>query len=81
MHIIPRKHETHTLRETGEKLSVNSLGFAGMLLVKNEEQLEAVRKEGWGSILKGVGVKSVHDIQVAGTSLEASDEPQGSSGS
>jgi len=77
MHIIPRKHETHTLRETGEKLSVNALGFAGMLLVKSEEELEAVKKEGWSSILKGVGVKSVHDIQVAGTSLEAADELQG----
>ena len=27
-HVIPRKFETHTLRETGEKLSINALGFA-----------------------------------------------------
>jgi len=73
MHVIPRKRETHTLRETGEKLSVNALGFAGMLLVKSEVELEAVKKEGWGPILEGVGVKSVHDIQIAGTSLEAAD--------
>ena len=73
MHIIPRKQETYTLRETGEKLGVNALGFAGMLLVKSEEELEAVKKEGWGPILKGVGLKSVHDIQIAGTSLEVAD--------
>jgi len=73
MHVIPRKHETHTLHNTGEKLSVNALGFAGMLLVKSEEELEAVKQEGWSSILKSVGLKSVHDIQIAGTSLEAAD--------
>jgi len=79
MHIIPRKHETHTLRETGEMLSVNALGFAGMLLVKSEKELNAVKMEGCGPILKGVGLKSVHDVQIAGTSLEVSDEQRGSS--
>jgi ATP adenylyltransferase len=79
MHIVPRKHETHSLRETGEKLGVNALGFAGMLLVKSEKELEAVKKEGWSSILKSVGLKSVHDIQVAGTSLEMADGASASS--
>lgn len=69
--IIPRKLENHILSETGEKLSVNALGFAGMLLVKSEEELEIVKKEGVCTILRSVGVESVHDIQVAGTSLEA----------
>jgi len=73
MHVIPRKHESYTLRDTGEKLAVNALGFAGMLLVKSEKELEAVTKEGWAPILKGVALKSVHDIQIAGTSLEAAD--------
>ncbi|KAH7924250.1 hypothetical protein BV22DRAFT_1105598 [Leucogyrophana mollusca] len=73
MHLIPRKQETHTLTGTGEKLSVNSLGFAGMLLVKSEEELAAVKAEGMGTILGGVGLGSVHDLQVAGTSLEAPD--------
>jgi len=41
-----------------------------MLLVKNEQELEAVRNEGVGNILRGVGLESVHDIQVAGTSLD-----------
>ena len=79
MHVIPRRFETHTLRETGEKLSVNALGFAGMLLVKSEEELEAVKNEGWVTILKSVGLRSVHDIQVAGTALEAVDGNDGPS--
>lgn len=70
MHIIPRKLENHILHETGDKLSVNALGYAGMLLVKSGEELEAVKKEGVGAILRSVGLESVHDIQVAGTSLE-----------
>lgn len=66
LHLIPRKEESHTLRETGEKLSVNALGFAGMLLVKSKIELEAVKKEGVGNVLRGVGLASVHDKQVAG---------------
>lgn len=36
-----------------------------MLLVKCEEELQAVRKEGVGKILRGVGLESVHEIQVS----------------
>lgn len=68
MHLIPRRQEAYTLGETGERVSVNALGFAGLLLVKSEEELEAVKKEGVGKILRGVGLESVHDLQVAGTS-------------
>ncbi|KAI0630099.1 ATP adenylyltransferase-domain-containing protein [Trametes polyzona] len=64
MHVVPRLREAHTLAGTGEALSVNALGFAGMLLVKSERELEAVREEGVGAILAGVGLKSVHDVQV-----------------
>lgn len=64
MHLIPRKEETYTLSETGESLSVNALGFAGMLLVKSEKELEAVKKENVEKILAGVGLKSVHELQV-----------------
>lgn len=71
MYLIPRKQETHVLAETGEDLSVNALGFAGMLLVKSERELDAVKTEGVGKILKAVGLDSVHELQVAGTSLEA----------
>jgi ATP adenylyltransferase len=65
LHLIPRKEEHYILQKTGEKLSVNSLGFAGMLLVKSEEELEAVKNEGIGNILKSVGLQSVNDTQVA----------------
>jgi len=64
MHLIPRKLEIHILEETKEEISVNALGFAGMLLVKCDTELEAVKKEGVGKILKGVGVESAHDFQV-----------------
>ncbi|KAI0369663.1 hypothetical protein BV20DRAFT_967644 [Pilatotrama ljubarskyi] len=64
VHVVPRRQEKYTLAETGEELSVNALGFAGMLLVKSERELEAVRNEGVGRILRGVALESVHDIQV-----------------
>lgn len=70
IHLIPRREEWHILRDTQEKLSVNSLGFAGMLLVKSEEELEAVTDEGIVSILRGTGVGSVHELQVQGNDGE-----------
>lgn len=70
LHIIPRKEEWYVLKETQEQLSVNSLGFAGMLLVKSDRELEAVTKEGVVNILKGTGVPSVHHLQVQGNDGE-----------
>jgi len=70
MHMIPRRHEAYKIEEMQQLISVNSLGFAGMLLAKSESELEAMKKEGIGRILRGVGLESVHDLQVAGTSLE-----------
>ncbi|KAI0330995.1 hypothetical protein GY45DRAFT_1249770 [Cubamyces sp. BRFM 1775] len=64
VHVVPRRREAHTLARTGEALSVNALGFAGMLLVKSARELEAVREEGVGNILRGVGLESVHEVQV-----------------
>jgi len=65
IHLIPRKSETATLSKTREPLSINSLGFAGMLLVKSEVELEAVKEETIGNILREVGVNSVHEMQAA----------------
>ncbi|TEB30343.1 hypothetical protein FA13DRAFT_1733653 [Coprinellus micaceus] len=73
MHLIPRKREAHVLAKTGEKLPVNSLGFAGMLLVKSEKELEAVKEETIGKILRGVGLESVLDQQCDGTAQEVKD--------
>ncbi|ESK96618.1 5-p-4-tetraphosphate phosphorylase [Moniliophthora roreri MCA 2997] len=75
MYVIPRKRETYTLSTTGGILSINSLGYAGMLLVKSEEELEAVKNEGIGKILRSIGLESVHDIQVAGVTNDH-DEPR-----
>lgn len=74
MHLIPRRHEAYTIEETQQLVSINSLGFAGMLLAKSESELEAMKKEGIGRILRKVGLKSVHELQVAGTSLEEPED-------
>jgi len=63
LHLIPRRQETYRLEVTGEELPVNSLGFAGMLLVKSEEELEAVKSEGVGRILGAVACEEVDEIQ------------------
>ncbi|KAJ6594197.1 ATP adenylyltransferase-domain-containing protein [Mycena capillaripes] len=73
MHLVPRRKETHVLAETGDELSVNALAFAGMMLVKSERELEAVKKEGVSKILRAVGLESVHELQVQGTAAEARD--------
>jgi ATP adenylyltransferase len=70
LHLIPRRHDTYTLTETKDKIGINSLGFAGMLLVKSEGELEAVKQEGVAKILRGVALQSVHDLQVEGTARE-----------
>lgn len=66
MYVIPRKFETYTLKETGETLSINAMGFAGCLLVKSERELDALLKEEPGAILSGVGCQSIHDQQCEG---------------
>ncbi|TFK54507.1 ATP adenylyltransferase [Heliocybe sulcata] len=71
LHLIPRAEENYTLQETGDQLSINAVGFAGMPLVKSDEEMEAVKREGVGKILRGVGLESVHDMQVEGTAIEA----------
>jgi len=70
LHLIPRRFENHVLAETSDKLSVNSLGFAGMLLVKSEQELKAVQNESVTRILRSVALESVHDKQVAGTTKD-----------
>lgn len=48
IHLIPRSHATFPLtmgdsdKETKTELEVNALGYAGMLLAKSDEELEAI---------------------------------------
>lgn len=70
MHVIPRRQDGYVLEETGEKLSVNALGFAGMLLTKSEEEVEAVKRESVSKILQNVGLESVPPVDNVGC-----DEP------
>lgn len=71
MHLIPRKQDSYIIPETGYEISVNALGFAGMLLVRSEEELEALKVGSVGKVLRSVGLKSVHDLQVVDTIAEA----------
>lgn len=64
--LVPRSKENAVISKTGEEIPVNALGFAGMLLVKCEEELNAVVEEGPAKILADVGCKSVHEEQVKG---------------
>ena len=66
LYVFPRRRETHRLAVSGDALSVNALGFAGYLLVKSEEELQAVVAEGPTNVLKAVACASVHDLQVGG---------------
>lgn len=59
LHIVPRTKEFFKLINTGEELSINSLGFAGMLLVKSKETMEEVKKIGVLEILKSVAYPPV----------------------
>jgi ATP adenylyltransferase len=52
MLIVPRTWETYG------SISVNALGFAGSILVRNEKELEQVRRDGPMAILKHVAVPS-----------------------
>lgn len=63
LYVIPRMREKYVLGETREAMSVNACGFAGMLLVKSEKELEAVKSEGVLNILKGVGMQQI-DVRV-----------------
>jgi len=66
MHLIPRRDSSYTMPGAGGIVPINSLGYAGMLLVKSDEELDAVVREGIGKILRATGLKSVHEEQVAG---------------
>jgi len=67
MYIVPRAKEDFVAdsgpEETELKLSVNSLGFAGMLLVKSEYELERVRKVTIRKILGEVGIKPLVGVE------------------
>jgi len=63
MHVIPRSKEKHILSKTGDAVSINALGYAGMLLAKSDIELQAIRDEGVMKILSEVGI-SKYDGEV-----------------
>lgn len=70
MYIVPRAKEKFVAENGPEggvlELSVNSLGFAGMLLVKSEDELERVRKITIRRILGEVGTKRLVGVEERG---------------
>ncbi|KAI0266844.1 ATP adenylyltransferase-domain-containing protein [Gloeopeniophorella convolvens] len=66
LYVVPRARETYVLAASREPLSVNALGFAGMMLVKSPAELAAVRAEGPARVLGGVAIESAHELQVRG---------------
>ncbi|GAA5877143.1 hypothetical protein JCM16303_006181 [Sporobolomyces ruberrimus] len=66
IHLVPRSRESF-VSKSGKEISINSLGFAGMVLVKEEEALEEVKNVGVVEVLKGVGYRPV----VEGDTTEA----------
>lgn len=79
LHIVPRTAESYVAG--GEQsISVNSLGFAGMLLVKDEQSLGVVKKVGVLEVLKSVGYPPVVHGELADevvdSHVEVDDEPE-----
>ncbi|GAA6047310.1 hypothetical protein JCM3770_001880 [Rhodotorula araucariae] len=62
LHVVPRRREKYPTR-SGRAVSVNSLGFAGMVLVKEQEALDDIREVGVLAVLKEVGLPplDIHD--------------------
>ncbi|GAA5980215.1 hypothetical protein JCM10908_001577 [Rhodotorula pacifica] len=58
LHLVPRRREKYTT-ERGHELSINALGYAGMMLVKDQESLEDVKKVGVLAILTELGYRPV----------------------
>lgn len=58
IHVVPRTAEKFALSDE-LKISINSLGFAGMILVKSEEALDRVKEAGPLNVLRQVAFRPV----------------------
>ncbi|KAG8871649.1 bifunctional AP-4-A phosphorylase/ADP sulfurylase [Tulasnella sp. 332] len=59
LHLIPRSRAEYRM-PNAQLLPINSLGFAGMLMVKSEAEGEEVREEGVLKMLGAVGLADAH---------------------
>ncbi|GAA6059060.1 hypothetical protein JCM10212_002031 [Sporobolomyces blumeae] len=64
IHLVPRRLERYTTK-SGRTISINALGFAGMVLVKEQDALDEVRQVGVVEVLKGVGYRPVVEGETA----------------
>ena len=58
MFLIPRSKEFY------DSISINALGFAGALLVRNEEEMQKVKQVGPLNILQAVAVYPIHSFTI-----------------
>lgn len=60
LHLIPRSAPSYPLQKPHSLLEINSLGYAGMLLVKSEEEEQtlasSVEGGSWMKVLQHCGV-------------------------
>jgi len=56
LHLVPRRREKYLTARSSLPVSINSLGFAGMVLVKDERALDEVKEVGVLEVLKQVGL-------------------------
>ncbi|TCD60737.1 bifunctional AP-4-A phosphorylase/ADP sulfurylase [Steccherinum ochraceum] len=70
LQLLPIEDDGPPIERIARSVNLEVPGFAGMLLVKSEAELEAVKKEGVVNILRGTGVGSVHELQVQGNDGE-----------
>ncbi|GAA5869674.1 hypothetical protein JCM1840_000554 [Sporobolomyces johnsonii] len=64
LHVVPRVREKFTTA-SNRGISINSLGFAGMVLVKEQEALDEIKEIGVLEVLKGVGYRPVVEGEAA----------------
>ncbi|GAA5921871.1 hypothetical protein JCM1841_000953 [Sporobolomyces salmonicolor] len=64
LHLVPRLCEKFTTA-SNRGVSINSLGFAGMVLVKEQEALDEIKEIGVLEVLKGVGYRPVVEGEAA----------------
>ncbi|GAA6001801.1 hypothetical protein JCM10207_002327 [Rhodosporidiobolus poonsookiae] len=64
VHLVPRRQEKY-LTPSGRAVSINSLGFAGMVLVKEQEALDEIKQVGVLEVLKAVGYRPIEAGEAA----------------
>ncbi|ORY80200.1 HIT-like domain-containing protein [Leucosporidium creatinivorum] len=74
LHIVPRTAECYET-DDGTKVSINALGFAGMVLVKDQKSLEKIKEVGVLKVLSGVAYRPVAPGESSEEVQDAQQDP------